>query len=210
MIVVAILAILASMAVPNFLAAGATANEAATIATLRTMATAQFRFKSMAMVDRDFSGSYEYGTLPELAGMADVRQANERLSPGLLSASWGALDASGTVIRQGYHYALHLPDAAGVGILATPANEPNIDARNAEIAWTLLAWPTAYAQSGRSTFFVNQQGMILRSTTARYSGLSSPPPAGAALIGVAPQQIVGGRLASGGPGADGNTWVPVQ
>ncbi len=210
MIVVAIIAIIASISVPSFLSAGAAANEAATISTLRTIATAEFRFKTMAMVDRDLSGSYEYGTFPELAGTVDVRRANERISPGLLSASWGAIDNSGTIVRQGYMYRLFLPDAGGAGLPAVAANLPNIDPRNAEVAWTVLAWPSAYAQSGRSTFFVDTEGTIMRSTTARYSGMTTPPPAGAALAGVPPGQIVGGRLANGIAGADGNTWVPVQ
>jgi prepilin-type N-terminal cleavage/methylation domain-containing protein len=210
MIVVAILAIVASMAVPNLLASGATANENVTIGTLRTLSTAQFRFKSMSLVDRDHSGSYEYGTLPELAGVDPVRQTGEQLSPSLVAASIGAIDARGYLLRQGYYYAVFLPDAAGAGLIATPANLPAVDPRHAESSYTLLAWPAVYGQTGRAAYFVNEQGEVLKSLTARYSGGEVPPPPGAGLTGVAPAMIVGGRPAAGAVGADGNTWLPVR
>ena len=122
----------------------------------------------------------------------------------------GELSADGSVTRQGYRYALFLPDAAGTGLVAHGPNLANIDSRHAETTYTILAWPSVFGQTGRSCFFVNQQGTILRSTTADYSGDTNPPPAGAGLVGVPPDTIVGGRLAAGQVGTDGNRWVTVQ
>ncbi len=210
MIVVAIIAIVASMAVPNLMASNAAANESATISTLRTISSAQFRFKAMTLVDRSGSGSYEYGGLRELSGLDPVRDTGELLRPALLSPSFGELDANGWVLRQGYHYAMYLPDASGLGIVATDANMASVDPTMAEIAYTLVAWPASHGHSGRATFFVNQQGEILKSTMARYSGSTSVPPAGCAMLGVPAAAIVGGTIACGVTGADGNVWLPAK
>lgn len=213
MIVVAILAILASLAVPNLLASGARANESATIANLRSIASAQFRFKAMSLVDRDLSGSYEYGTFTELAGTEPVRTYGERIRPGLLGASFGTVDGNGRLNRQGYFYALYLPDAGGVGVSATLANASVLaDPAFSEIAFSVVAWPASYGNSGTAAFFVNQEGEILRSTTARYSGAASIPAAGCAMVGTAsPETIIGGRLPRNGEvGSDGNTWRTLQ
>ena len=210
MIVVAILAILASLAVPNLVSSRSTANENVTVATLRTVSTAQFRFKSMALIDADRAGSYEYGSLPELSGVVDVRDIGERLTPGLISASFGAIDAAGILNRQGYLYALYLPSATGAGLPGIEANLAAVDARFAEQTYSLLAWPSAYGETGRTAYFVTEQGEVLKSIPARYSGTTAIPPAGAALVGVPAAHIVGGRLASNAGGADGNTWLPVR
>ncbi|MFO1050677.1 MAG: prepilin-type N-terminal cleavage/methylation domain-containing protein [Planctomycetota bacterium] len=210
MIVVAIIAIVASIAVPNLLASGSVANEAATAATLRTLATAEFRFKSMSLVDIDRNGSFEYGSFRELCGADPIRGIAEVVQPPLLSASMGEMDANGIVTKQGYMYRLYLPDAAGQGLPATPANLPSVNPTNAESTWVITAWPAVHGMSGRTSFFVNEQGEILKCVTARYSGLTNIPPPGAALVGVTPTQIVGGRLATGGIAADGNVWIPLR
>ncbi len=61
MIVVAIIAILAAVAIPNLLRARISANEVNAIASLRTLAEAQSNF-------RDNSGLNTYGTLAQLSG----------------------------------------------------------------------------------------------------------------------------------------------
>ncbi|MGE0142650.1 MAG: DUF2950 family protein [Planctomycetota bacterium] len=210
MIVVSIIAIMASMAVPNLLASGTVANEAATAATMRTLATAQFRFRGMAFVDANNNGVFEFGTLPELAGTAMVRGLTETVQPPLISSSMGHVDTNGIAARQGYFYRLFLPDAAGVGLPAVGGALAGVDARSAESSWALLAWPSSYGRTGRAAFFVNQQGEILKTVTARYSGHDSIPTPGAALTGVAPNQIVGGSLAAGVTGNDGNLWLPLH
>ncbi|MBI5850431.1 MAG: DUF2950 family protein [Planctomycetes bacterium] len=210
MIVVAIIAIVASIAVPNLMSSSANANEAATISALRTLSTSQFRFKTSSHVDVDGNGAAEYGSLPELAGLAAPRGQTEPLSPAFVSASLGTIDANGIVLRHGYCFRLHLPDAGGTGLVAIPGNLASVDPRRAETSWTIVAWPASHGLSGRTCFFVNEQGEILKSLTARYSGLASIPPAGAGLVGVAPTIIVGGSLASGTIGADGNTWLPLR
>ena len=139
MIVIALIAIVAGLAIPNLLASRVTANENATVATLRTISTGQFQFKARGLVDRDYTGSYEYGTMAELAGSAVVRQLGERLSPPLLPASFGVVDALGRISRQGYLFALFLPDVAGVGLTETAANLPTCSRR----VWCWMRVPLA-------------------------------------------------------------------
>ena len=81
-------------------------------------------------------------------------------------------------------------------------------ARLAAVAWD----PATPDQITVRAVFVNQEGEILRSTTARYSGDTSIPPAGCAMVGTAsPETIIGGRLARNGEaGSDGNTWRTLQ
>ncbi len=210
MVVVAIIALFASMAVPNLMSSRATANESATVATLRTISSAEFRFKVMLAKDRTASATAEFGSLREMAGVEPIAGTSEVLRPALLSSSLGQLDANGRLMRQGYYYALYLPDASGQGVIATAANMPTIDPRMAQSAYSLVAWPSANGNSGRAAFFVNQRGDILKTTTSNYSGAGSVPQPGCALVGVPPTHIVGGSLASGAAGADGNLWVPAQ
>lgn len=211
MIVCAIIAIIGGMAVPNLVSSSIAANESAVASTMRSIVTAEFRFKAMQVLDRDHSGSFEYASLPELAGTAPVRETGEMLQPSLLSASFGVLDANGFATRQGYHYAVYLPDAAGAGVVAAGAALGSVDPAQAEYAWTLLAWPTSHGHTGRTTFFVDQQGQIMKCTAADYSGSTSIPPAGAALVGVGSAgQIVGGRLAVGQVAVDGNIWITLR
>ena len=212
MIVVSIIAIIASIAIPNLLTSKVIANQNATIATLRTLSTAQFQFKARGVLDNNNNGVFEFGTLAEMSGTAVVRQVGARLEPNLLSASMGAIDpATGRLIRQGYHYSLFLPDAGGIGQPETAAGLATVDPSNAEFTFSVLAWPTVFGKSGRLTFFLNQEGEVLKSRTATYDGTTSVPPAGAGLTGVAgPTVIIGGRLAITGVGVDGNTWTPIQ
>lgn len=211
MIVVAIVAILASIAVPNYIHSRATANEAAVVGTMKAIATAQMRFKSMGSVDLNNNASHEYGTFGELSGAAVVRgTGSEYITPPLLSASFGNVDASGRVAKHGYFFALYLPDASGVGQAETVAALGNVDPTMAENFWSCLAWPQAVRNSGRMTFFINQQGEILKTGVASYSGTTNVPPPGAALLGVPPGRIDSTLLAAGVVGADGNQWVSVQ
>lgn len=206
MIVVAIVGILAGIAVPNLLSSRAVANERAVIATLRTLTTAQTQCRGQAVLDLDGDGLGEALGLGELAGTEFLRSGDGRLVPSSLSAGVGSLDPLGYSHCKGYLLALYLPDAAGAGVLGTSTNAGLVDANNAEVAWTCLAWPVTRGNTGGATYFLNQTGEILIATTANYDGLTRVPLAGSGLVGVAATQIVGGMLAANTVGADGNRW----
>src|SRR5438105_14430881 len=82
MIVIAIIAIIAAIAIPNLLAARLSANETAAVATLRNIISAQAQFQQGAKADTDNDGTGEYGGLIELSGAAAGRMAAVLTPPG--------------------------------------------------------------------------------------------------------------------------------
>src|SRR5262245_9627170 len=73
MIVVAIIAIIASIAIPKLMSARISANENAAIATLRSIASAQAQLESACAIDTDADGGGEFGYFGELSGVAPLR-----------------------------------------------------------------------------------------------------------------------------------------
>jgi prepilin-type N-terminal cleavage/methylation domain-containing protein len=209
-VVTTVLSILATIAVPNLVRSSATANESAVIATLRAISSAQMQFEAQHYVDVDGDGNFEYATLKEITGAQPLRSGGTALAPGLLSVPLSLLNAAGRLHRHGYYFALYLPDTAGVGLPETEANRGSIAPELAADYWTCVAWPHTYGQTGHDTFFVNQQGQILRAPEAKYSGKENAPPAGAALRNVPPERIDSRELAVEAVGADGNRWVAVN
>jgi prepilin-type N-terminal cleavage/methylation domain-containing protein len=74
MIVITIIAIIASIAVPNLLSAKLAANETAAIATLRNLGSAQAMIQGASRIDADNDSLGEFGTFLELSGRARVRR----------------------------------------------------------------------------------------------------------------------------------------
>ncbi len=207
MIVVTILAIIASIAIPGMMSARSTANEKTVIATLRAIVTAQQLARTNGMIDMNRNGAGEGATLPELAGSQILRGTSTVLRPAYLSASFGDLDSNGFASSHGFYFALYLPDASGTGVVGAPANLASVDPVGSEQFWTCLAWPRDRALQGYGTFFTNQSGDILTSKNAPYSGTTNIPPAGAALIGGTPTQINRSiSAATGGTAVDGYVW----
>ncbi len=227
MIVVAIIAIIASVAIPRLMAARLSANESAAISTLRSLTSAQAQLQSSGAIDTDGDGSGEYGFFGELSGADPVRVSVagaaaagaagvDELNPAVLSGAFGNV-ANSQVTRSGYIFQMYLPgagspaapvaeDATG-GALAGPFPDPD----NGEVLWACYAWPVAVNQTGNRVFFVNQEGDIYQMNNriaAPYEGTVTPP-AGDAIFSAAGDMGsplgVNGLLAS-----DNNTWVPVQ
>ena len=191
MIVVAIIAILAAMAVPKLLSARLSANEAAAIASLRTISTAQANFRAVAAVDSDGDGAGEHGYLAEIAGRAPMRisaggaplagGANDFLKPAILSSEMGRVQ-NGLVSHAGYYFQMWLPDAtyggipeeANGGCTAGPFPDPNCS----EVVWCCYAWPIQAGSSGTRAFFVNQEGDLLGCNNRQATQYSGDPAAG--------------------------------
>lgn len=211
LITCAIIGILAGITVPSYVARRVSANESAIVATLRAVSQAQFQFRAQNSVDVNNDTSSEYGSLGELAGVDPLRGQTEPLTQRLLSSLLGKLDSNGHTIVHGYRVAVFLPDAAGVGVLATVANRSLFDATKARDYYTCLAWPVGVNVTGHRAFFVNQQGQVMKTLIAHYTGLDVVPPAGAALQGTSGPTIVESQLlATSGLGADGLNWTPVH
>lgn len=207
----AIIGILAGISVPTYVSRRIAANEAAIVATLRAVSQGQFQMRAQNSIDVNLDGSSEFGSLGELAGIDVLRGQTEPLAQRLLSATLGKLDNNGHAIVHGYRLAVYLPNATGVGLLGTVANRSQFDPLQARDYYTCVAWPMSVDVTGHRTFFVNQQGQIMKTLNAPYTGLASVPPAGAALQGTSgPAQIDSQALATTGLGADGQTWTAVQ
>ena len=179
MIVVAIIAIIAAIAIPNLLSARLNANETAAISTLRNISSSQAQFQASAKADTDSDGAGEFGMFRELSGGVGVRTdstgtAGSTLNPPVLSGAFRTLNSAAQVSRSGYLYKLFLPASDGLGVEeATGAGDSldgNVGADMAETTWCGYAWPANYSTSGNRTFFVNQTGDITSTDSSSYSG----------------------------------------
>jgi prepilin-type N-terminal cleavage/methylation domain-containing protein len=210
MIVIAIIAIIAAIAIPNLLAARLSANETAAIATLRNITSAQAQFQQSGKADTDGDGTGEYGGFIELSGAAAGRMAAV-LVPPVLSGSFRVLNANGEVSRSGYFFVMWLPGPTTPG---EPVAEPQtgftaalIDPDLAETTWCCYSWPVNYNQSGNRTFFTNQAGDVVATEAAAYSGTGNGPAGDAAFSAAG---LITGNVAIGAVGNDGNTWKQVN
>jgi prepilin-type N-terminal cleavage/methylation domain-containing protein len=236
MIVVAIIAIIASVAIPRLMAARLSANESAAISTLRSLSSAQAQLQSSGAIDCDSDGGGEYGFFAELAGTAPLRISNgaapwasamgvvgtDELVPSVLSAAFGNVVAgpggAGMVNRSGYNFQVFLPTgpAAPVGGISEGSVAPfgmgaagDVDPNSAEVLWCAYAWPTTQNQTGNRCFFVNQEGDLMQYNNrgaTTYSALVGPTFDAAYTIAA----DMSSPIAIGAAGIDGNTWVPVQ
>jgi prepilin-type N-terminal cleavage/methylation domain-containing protein len=222
MIVVAIIAIIASIAVPSLIGSRINANEAAAIATLKNLSSAQCQVQATGVIDANLNGAGEYGYFQELSGVRQVKAgspatgvATESVSPPTLSSAFGKLDANGRVLRSGYVFQMFLPGPGGVwlGEAAATAAYPAVDASIAESLWACYAWPSSFGNSGRRAFFVNQMGEVLQSTNqlTRYSGTTSiPAPSAVLLASASRHSSMQHSLAVNGTGVDGARWTSAQ
>ena len=188
MIVVAIIAIIASIAIPKLMSARISANENAAIATLRSIASAQAQLQSSCAIDTDADGGGEFGFFGELAGTAGMRiydaaaddqgvDAAAILDPAILPTAFGDVlhDASNecVVARAGYYFKMFLPgptvggDIPGIaedGLegFGGSAGAPFPGADNCEVIWCCYAWPVDAESTGNRAFFINQEGDLLQ------------------------------------------------
>lgn len=133
MIVVALIAIIAAVAIPNLLRSRMSANESAAVQGLRTISTGQAGFKEAAFVDADGDGAGDYGTLDQLSNPDGAGE-----SPPFVD---GAL-ASGT--KLGYLFTV-APVPGGGGLPSS---------------YTALALPQAPGNTGWTQYFVDETGVI--------------------------------------------------
>jgi prepilin-type N-terminal cleavage/methylation domain-containing protein len=220
MIVVAIIAIIASIAIPNLLSARMNANESAAVATLKNISSAQSQCQASGVIDANSNGAGEFGFFGELSGAQGVRtddaggvSVTERITPPVLSTAFGTVAAS-RVTRSGYIFQMYLPGMGGVEFQTEAATGGGsgqaVDPARAEVLWCCYAWPSSYGNSGKRTFFVNQGGDVLgcRNSTQQYNGTTRVPTGNAAYI--PGSTLMSGTIASGVAGVDGETWVVVN
>jgi len=205
MIVIAIIAIIAAIAIPNLLSARLNSNETAAIATLRNIISAESQFQTTSRADDNNNGVGEYGTFGEMSGNIGVR-GGAVLNPPVLSTSFRMVNANGEVSRSGYIYKMFLPDANGVGIaeVANGGAGATVDPDISETTWCAYAWPANYGNTGNRTFFVNQGGDIVTTEDSTYSGTGAGPGSNSAFSGAG--NTITGQVATGMTGRDANFW----
>lgn len=229
MIVVAIIAIIASVAIPKLMSARLSANESAAIATLRSLSSAQAQVQSSSAIDSDADGGGEYGCFGELSGADPLRVSaagvpaagvanQDELTPSVLSAAFGNVDANSMVQRSGYIFQMWLPTATAGGVTGAITEEagggyqagPFPDSNNCEVMWACYAWPIQAGNSGNRVFFINQEGDLLQfaNRQAVYDAVAAPP-AFDAVFSVAGD--IGSPLGINGVASnDGEIWTVVQ
>jgi type IV pilus assembly protein PilA len=216
MIVVAIIAIIASIAIPNLLSARLNANESAAIATLKNISSGQAQCQASGVIDVNGNGAGEYGFFGELSGRVAVRASTQTISPPVLSTAFGNVAAS-QVVRSGYVFQMYLPDTAAQGVTedATGGDTDDgqgVDAGQAETLWACYAWPQVFGNSGKRTFFINQSGDVLATNSAvtTYSESTATRPIfSAAYLGTGTIAMSAG-VAANTVASDSNRWVVVQ
>jgi len=237
MIVVAIIAIIASIAIPKLMSARLAANEAAAIATLRSVSSAEAQIQSSGAIDTDADGAGEYAYFAELAGSVPMRisdnavpgpaagqpgTAADLLSPSILPNAFGTVTAS-LVSRSGYFFALFMPDLTFQGIGEDPAGggaasaggaATNINANNSEIMWACYAWPMDTGATGNRCFFVNQEGDLLQCQNRQATPFTGTT-AGGGLQPTWDEAYLLTDMSSGlrvgvAGGPAGTIWTPVQ
>ena len=219
MIVVAIIAIIASIAVPNLLSARLNANEAAAIATMKNISSAQAQCQAAAAIDVNNNGAGEFAFFAELSGATPLRNdgwggvGSEIVSPPVLSTAFGNV-ANSVVVRSGYFFRMMLPDDTGAGAYEAASGGGGgvtVDPTRAEVLWACYAWPSAYGSSGRRAFFINQMGEVLActNTTQNYNGATKTPSSDAAYrAGTSGYMNV--VMAANTLAIDGEHWVVVN
>jgi len=217
LVVLCVISIVAAVAIPGLLSARLKANEAAAVTTLRSVADAQTRFKSTAIVDLDGDGAGEYGYFKEMSAGSCVRASPNGSARGTFSApaalppEFAALEAGGELVRSGYRFRIFLPGARGAGVGETedfPVGA-DVDANLAEASWCCYAWPARHGTSGIRTFFVNQEARVVATECDEYSGPGSFTSAdcGSAFgRGAGGLSSITGAVAAGTRGRDGNMW----
>ncbi len=212
--------------VADVAAARRDANEAAAIATLRNLASAQAQCRASGALDTDGDGKGEFGYLAEMAGSAQRHGRGgvllQRISPPFLSAGFAAFDpeqpAAIGVQRSGYCFAVFLPDAFGLPLAEASAGGCGgvvPDAAAGARWWCAYAWPVSLDRSGGRTFFIDQEGDVLAADNARtrYSGWLRPPAPDAARAAdgdgrLSSPSAVQAAAGAEAPGRDRQLWRP--
>ncbi len=220
MIVVAIIAIIASIAIPNLLSARLNANESAAIATLKNISSSQSQCQASGVIDANTNGAGEFGFFGELSGAQFIRIAGgvhttERISPPVLSAAFGTVQNS-LVTRSGYHFQMYLPGVAGAfeaeAATGGAGGGHAVDAALSEVLWCCYAWPTSRGNSGKRAFFVNQSGDVIacrnNAATSSYNGTAKMPDPEDAYVNGATAMTA--TFAANTLSNNGETWVVVQ
>ena len=222
MIVIAIIAIIASIAIPNLLESRVTANEAASSASLKSgIFPAEISLQGGGNQDVNVNLRGEFGTIAQLAGV----EALTKLAIGEYHGLTGPLAtaAKNAAIREasGYNFAVFVPGAdtdpadgtlqgvtiEGGAVTAEDATKPQTAA---ETYFVAACMPVRFSDSGRRVFIMAQDGQIrtpaANAEIAKWWGAA--PTAGLASNATMLDDGIGDFLGQGAKGsASKKTWA---
>ncbi len=229
LIVIAVLTIIAALAIPKMLSARMAANEVSAIATLKAIVSSQAQIQARGVIDTDGDGAGEFGYLGELTGTAPARISAggspaagtpgiDELEPSPLLASLASI-TNGQAEHSGYLFQIWLPAVGGggeaIGLPEDPTGgklgAPFPDSDFGEQMFCAYAWPRSASNTGQAAFFVNQEGLILRTFNrgpAAYTGTTNVPAFDAVFA--QPTDMSSPLGIHGLVANDGNLWVAVQ
>jgi prepilin-type N-terminal cleavage/methylation domain-containing protein len=136
MIVVAVIAIIAAIAIPNLLRSRMSANEAAAIGALRTISNAEVQFQTGGFVDADNDNVGDFAVLGP-AGVVGT------LATPAAGAEPFVDNVLGSGFKSGYVFVV-TPNAAAFG----------------DESYTATADPTTQGRTGVRRFFMDNSGVI--------------------------------------------------
>ncbi len=229
LIVIAILAIIAAISLPNLLSAKQNANEVAALALMRNLVSCQAQVAVVGRIDTDSDGKGEFGTFLELSGAVGVRKGfsagppatsdfsvkGAPMNPSVLSVLFGNISSVGYATKSGYAFMIFLPDAASpagfvheTGPSTAAGLSGNVGVDVSEAAWCAYAQPMQRGGTGTNRFFANQKGDILKSdnSNARCDGTATAIVPGSAFLGAG----ITSPVAIGTRGGDGDVWKVAQ
>lgn len=148
MIVVAIIAIIAAIAIPNLLRSRMSANEAAAAGAMRTISSGEVAFQAAGFVDNDNDGTGDYGSLVQL-GNPDGGGATPPFIDSVLAAG----------NKQGYTFTVTV----------------TLGAANQIPQYTCLAAPTSAGRTGYKQYFVDESGVIRFTADGSAANATSTP-----------------------------------
>ena len=173
MIVVAIIAIIAAIAIPNLLRARLAANESSAISALRTVSSAEETFRSAIILDVDTDGLGEYGDLATMAGIAG-NPSGVVPDPPFIDSQLGLGNKSG------YTFFVGIGTSACGGVVGNATDASEVD-------YFATAWPIAYGRSGNRSFVIDASGVIRGSDVGGASAVCAT-----AINGANPWPVIGG------------------
>jgi type II secretory pathway pseudopilin PulG len=159
MVVVAILAVVAALAVPNLIRSKMTANEATAIASCKAYAEAQDIYRR---TDYNQNGILEYA-----CSLASLYTSSDAGDLALIDEAFALAegDLSSALPKSGYCFRIldSQGSAAPGGTCSywrTRTNRQNVDVRAMVLGYGLSAVPGQYDISGRNTFQINHSGSV--------------------------------------------------
>jgi prepilin-type N-terminal cleavage/methylation domain-containing protein len=200
MIVIAIIAIIAAIAIPNLLESRVTANEAAASTSLKSgVFPAQVQFQGGGYLDRDADNVGEYGTLGMLTGVVGT----SKIGSGQIKLVTGPMAtgaSAATRTANGFQFSGCAPSEtaattpfATVGFIVEGVDGATLttlvaSANAGERAFIVGSAPDRYSDTGRRVFALTQDGQVrsppLAANLNVWFGAATAPAAGAAPSGI--------------------------